>query len=129
MKVYKELEDYIKDGRPWSSGILINAIPEYKEMKTPAYVYQGEIYGATGKKLKIGHYGQEYKSIKCGGVNLKVHRVIAWVYCAGHDGRHNEVDHIDGDKGNNHPENLRWVTRWENINYIRNDDNQIKFEL
>ena len=129
MRIYGNLKEYIKAGRPWDSGVMVNAIPEYSDLKTPAYVFQGSIYGAKGRKLAVGHYAHGYKSIKCGGKNLKVHRVIAWVYCEGHDECHNEVDHIDGDKGNNHPENLRWCSRWQNINYIRNDDNQIKFEL
>lgn len=47
-----------------------------------------------------------------------VHRLVATVYCDNPLG--NEyVDHIDGDRQNNAPSNLRWVTMRENQLYRR----------
>ena len=47
-------------------------------------------------------------------VNKYVHRLVAEQYCERPEGC-NEVDHIDGDKFNNHADNLEWVTRAENM--------------
>tara|TARA_R110000796_G_scaffold221224_1_gene337301 strand:+ start:40 stop:522 length:483 start_codon:yes stop_codon:yes gene_type:complete len=47
-------------------------------------------------------------------VKKYVHRLVAEQYCERPEGC-NEVDHIDGDKFNNHADNLEWVTRAENM--------------
>lgn len=46
--------------------------------------------------------------------NQKVHRLVADSF---YDGDHNglDVNHIDGNKANNHISNLEWCTRKENI--------------
>ena len=45
----------------------------------------------------------------------RVHRIVCTAYCGGPEGDRNVVDHIDTNRCNNRPENLRWVTRLENI--------------
>ena len=42
-----------------------------------------------------------------------VHRLVAHAYCA-NPRQAPEVNHIDGDKTNNLPTNLEWVTKSEN---------------
>lgn len=57
-----------------------------------------------------------------------VHRIVATAFC--NDGVENlnlVVDHIDTNRVNNRPENLRWVTRLENI--ILNEDTVKKLEF
>ena len=48
---------------------------------------------------------------------IKIHRIIAWIFVTGYDQLHNEVNHKDGDKTNNHAYNLEWSTRKENIRH------------
>lgn len=46
-----------------------------------------------------------------------IHRLVAEAFCFKQANK-TEVDHIDGDRGNNAVGNLRWVTRSENIQYV-----------
>lgn len=50
---------------------------------------------------------------------LSHHRLVASLF---HDNLENkaQVNHIDGDKSNNHPDNLEWTTAAENMNHSRN---------
>jgi hypothetical protein len=45
--------------------------------------------------------------------NIKVHTLVANAFCHKRDVT-NEVNHIDGNKSNNHASNLEWVTSSEN---------------
>lgn len=49
------------------------------------------------------------------GKMFLVHRLVALHYIPNPDNKP-DVDHIDGDKANNHVSNLRWTTRLENTN-------------
>lgn len=60
--------------------------------------------------------GYLYVSVKIGEKRPKFssHRIIAKAFVPGYqDGLH--VNHIDGVKTNNHPDNLEWVTNEENV--------------
>lgn len=48
------------------------------------------------------------------GGRILLHRLVAKVWCDKPEGA-NQVNHIDGDKGNNSAENLEWVTAQENM--------------
>lgn len=45
----------------------------------------------------------------------RVHRIVAYAFHGDPPTDKHVVDHIDTNKQNNRPENLRWVTRFENI--------------
>ena len=45
----------------------------------------------------------------------KVHRIVATAFHGDQPSKSHVVDHIDTNRRNNRPENLRWVTRLENI--------------
>lgn len=47
--------------------------------------------------------------------SVPVHRIVATAYKGDAPGKDYVVDHIDTNKRNNRPDNLRWVTRLENI--------------
>ena len=82
---------------------------------------EGEIisHSISGKQMVLStSQSTKYKmvSLYLNGVtvNKYVHRLVAEQYCERPEGC-NEVDHIDGDKFNNHADNLEWVTRAENM--------------
>ncbi len=47
--------------------------------------------------------------------SVRIHRIIAYAFHGEPPTKEHVVDHIDTNKQNNRPENLRWVTRLENI--------------
>jgi hypothetical protein len=48
-------------------------------------------------------------------VSMKVHRLVALAFIPVTDSNKNQINHIDGNKLNNHISNLEWVTCKENI--------------
>jgi hypothetical protein len=48
-------------------------------------------------------------------VSEAVHRIVATAFHGEPVAKRNIVDHIDTNRQNNRPENLRWVTKLENI--------------
>jgi len=47
--------------------------------------------------------------------SIPVHRVVATAFLGPQPSKDHVVDHIDTNRRNNRPENLRWVTKLENI--------------
>jgi len=56
---------------------------------------------------------------KTGGIrkSIKIHRLVAMAFCP-NPNEYKEVNHIDGNKLNNHYTNLEWCTRSHNIKQI-----------
>ena len=50
-----------------------------------------------------------------GIASVRVHRIVATAFRGEPPTKQNVVDHIDTNKQNNRPENLRWLTRFENV--------------
>ena len=78
------------------------------------------IFNSKGKVIKqfLNIKGYPIVSLR---VNKKphtkaVHRIVAETYISNPDNL-TDVDHIDGNRTNNHVSNLRWVTHGENIKH------------
>lgn len=57
-----------------------------------------------------------YLSLNVDGHHVAVHRLVAICFCPNPNG-YLEVNHIDGNKLNNHASNLEWCTRLENVRH------------
>lgn len=57
----------------------------------------------------------------------RVHRIVCWAYHGAPEGDKNVADHIDINRRNNRPDNLRWVTKLENT--LNNPVTRAKVEL
>ncbi len=93
--------------------------------------YKDEIYHVrdNGAIMRIAKVGGRKRPLDnqwtYGNVDLKqgymaafsnpVHRIVATAFHGDPPTEKHVVDHIDTNRGNNKPENLRWVTRLENI--------------
>ncbi len=47
--------------------------------------------------------------------SVRVHRIVATAFHGEPPSKHHVVDHIDTNRQNNRPENLRWITKFENV--------------
>jgi len=104
-------------------------LEDYK--KQADCVYKAEYYSArdNGAILRHAHKGKNQRPTdnkwifgklndKTGYLEIasvRIHRIIATAFHGEPPTKEHVVDHIDTNKQNNRPENLRWVTRLENI--------------
>ncbi len=105
--------------------------------------YKGETYSVRDNGAVMRHF-REGKKIRpldgvwtFGNINYQkgylvfsseaVHRIVATAFLGEPPTKQHVVDHIDTNRQNNRPENLRWVTRLENI--ILNEITRTKLEL
>ena len=75
-----------------------------------------KVQRGSGKVGKIAgyHNGMGYREVRYKKRSYKAHRLI-WIYVYGSIDPSLEIDHIDGVKDNNRVENLRLVTRRQNM--------------
>lgn len=84
----------------------------------------GNVYSKrTNKVLKqtVSRKGYSSISTRIGGrngkcYNLRIHRLVAEAFIPNPDVK-DQVNHIDGDKLNNHVDNLEWNTQFENMQH------------
>ena len=74
----------------------------------------------TGKILNSSNLRSGYESVGLGSKSYKIHRLVAKAFIKNDDETKNVVNHIDGNKLNNHVDNLEWTTTAENtrLGYI-----------
>lgn len=92
---------------------------EYKEIFPSYYISNfGNIKHDNNFLKKCIHSnGYEQVNIRIGNkyVTKLIHRLVAVAFIPNPDNKPC-IDHIDGDRANNHADNLRWVTYLENNN-------------
>lgn len=125
-----EFEEWKAAGRV--GRIKLNKVPGYHDAADIYYLQDGKLYGKRDKELKGSWsrdprypYRQVTLRLKDGGKKHKRKcRIIAAAFVDGHLPGY-EVDHIDGNKSNDAPTNLEWVTRAENIRRVHADTKQL----
>lgn len=94
------------------TNLVTGSNPAYKVTK------EGRVYKRDGNEFEYTTRSS-YLSVVLNNSDeqytVKVHRLVAYLYCPGYNvDTLNVVDHIDGNKLNNHYTNLEWVTSSEN---------------
>lgn len=79
--------------------------------------YGNALSTKTNKLLELNSLRSGYKSIHINGKALKIHRIVATEFIHNDDPTKNVVNHIDGDKLNNHVSNLEWTTLGDNTKH------------
>lgn len=76
----------------------------------------GTIISRLGRVMRGSVNDKGYVRVKINGKDVKYHRVVAQELVPNPDNKPC-VNHIDGNKQNNHPSNLEWVTHSENTRH------------
>lgn len=109
-KVYTDHND--RTYRVYKNGLVIREAFDYVDNWGSGRTRHYEEAGAT-----LYQNGSGYYTVKLSGRNgghILLHRLVAQLWCDKPEGA-NQVNHIDGNKGNNSAENLEWVTASENM--------------
>lgn len=96
-----------------------SVILDYDGLKYTLYE-NGDIYSHKGTKLKVRPNPDGYAQVTVGITgnrkSIAVHREVAKNFVP-NPNNYPEVDHIDRDRMNPSADNLRWVTRQQNIDH------------
>jgi len=115
--------------------MFVKDFEDYKITKSGEVISQ-----KTGKEIKsrrneFGYYTVFIRNSAGEYKTMKVHRLVAMAYLSNPEGLP-EVNHIDGDKGNNNHHNLEWVSSkrnkehaWENGLYSHKCENHYGTDL
>lgn len=98
--------------RVYRNGMVIREAFDYVDNWGSGRTRHYEEAGATIYQDKGGYFVVKLSG-RDGG-HMLLHRLVAHMWCEKPDGA-NQVNHIDGNKGNNSAENLEWVTASENM--------------
>jgi hypothetical protein len=114
-EAYRDFELKNRPGEIWKP---IPGFPKYKASNL------GRIKSFKRKPIIIrqtindrGYLKMAIYSKKCGKYCVSAHQAVALAFCE-NPMNHKEVNHIDGDKLNNHASNLAWCSRSENMRHM-----------
>ena len=79
----------------------------------------GLVYNDNGDRLKQSMVGSGYMCVVLTGKRCYVHRLVAQTFIPNPDNKPN-VNHKDGNRLNNHVDNLEWCTQKENVSHAIN---------
>lgn len=79
-------------------------------------LYNGGWYTTNERILKPYLTKKGYAAVDLGSARFVVHRLVAQAFLPNPENKP-QVNHIDGDKINNHVSNLEWVTNQENVQH------------
>ncbi len=118
----------------------ISMLNVYSEIKT--CVYKGELYsvrdnGSIFRHVRMGKRKRKdddvwtfgKPNVRTGYMEIgseRVHRIVAFAFLGEPPTPQHVVDHIDTNRRNNRPENLRWLTKLENV--LNNPITRMKIE-
>lgn len=96
----------------------MRVIPQYPTHKVTEF---GDVFTLDGRAVSLAKNNDGYLRAKLRlGVNkhttITAHRLVAMAYCEGY-AKDLTVNHIDGNKTNNHYTNLEWVSRKQNLEH------------
>lgn len=85
------------------------------------FSYEISSYGRVRHKVtkrirKLEVHDAKYLRVKLHKKNLKVHRLVGLYFISNPENKP-EINHKDGNKHNNHVDNLEWVTPEENVRH------------
>lgn len=103
-------QDYSREIKCGYKGELYSARDDGAVLRLPL---PGKRQRPTDNRWTLGKLNEKTGYLEIAAV--RVHRIIATAFNGEPPTKEHVVDHIDTNKQNNRPENLRWVTRLENI--------------
>lgn len=106
---YKGEEYLVRD-----NGAVLRKIPQQKRAR------KLDNQWTFGKKNNQNGYSFFF------GTNIRVHQIVATAFHGEQPTKEHIVDHIDTNRQNNRPDNLRWITKEENI--LNNEKTRKKIE-
>jgi len=102
-------------------------VKQYRKIPSTLFLYEvsrdGTLRNVKSKRIIRGHIGKEKNNeyvhieLTYGGRthHKRMHQLVMECWGKPRPSEKYIIDHIDGDKTNNHIENLRWATRKENV--------------
>lgn len=104
--------------------IQVNKLKTFEDIQDYYYVdLDGNVYSVYGSEVKEikpfisrGYVNFKLRTVENKDRNIRVHRLVAMAaFEDGYSEECNQVDHLDGNKSNNHYMNLQWVSASENM--------------